>query len=77
MNEPELGAGIDPGMAWHFHLVLRIRQDSNPKPLGRESSSLATRPDLRSSNIGRLVVFYSSISQLRGALEISKIMPDH
>ena len=45
MNEPELGAGIDPGMA--FHLVFWIRRDLNPQPLGRESSLLTTRPDLR------------------------------
>ncbi len=47
-NEPELGAGIDPGMALnvdHLHLVLWIRRDLNPQPLHRESSLLTTRPD--------------------------------
>jgi hypothetical protein len=50
MNEPELGARINPGMAYninHFHQVIWIRQDSNPQPLDRESSSLTIRPDLR------------------------------
>jgi hypothetical protein len=43
-NEPELGAGIDPGMALnvdHFHLVFWPRFE----PLDRESSSITTRPD--------------------------------
>jgi hypothetical protein len=48
MYEPELGAGIDPGMAFNpFPSSIWIRQDSNPQPLDRESSSLTTRPDLR------------------------------
>ena len=47
MNEPELGAGIDPGMAFNpFPSSIWIRWDSNPQPLDRESSSLTTRPDL-------------------------------
>jgi hypothetical protein len=49
MNEPELGAGIDPGMAViddHFHLVLWMRQDQNPQSLDRESSSLTTNTEL-------------------------------
>ncbi len=33
----------------HFHLVFRIRQDSNPQPIDRESSLLTTRPDLQPS----------------------------
>ncbi len=34
MNEPELGAGIDPGMAFNpFPSSIWIRQDSNPQPL--------------------------------------------
>ncbi len=53
MNEPELGAGIYPGMALtHFHLVSildKMRQDLNSQPLDRESSPLTTRPDLRPS----------------------------
>ncbi len=48
MNEPEMGAGIDPGMAFNpFPSSIWIRRDSNPQPLDRESSSLTTRPDLR------------------------------
>jgi hypothetical protein len=48
VNEPELGAGIDPGMAFKpFPSSIWIRQDSNPQPLDRESSSLTTRQDLR------------------------------
>ncbi len=47
MNEPELGAGIDPGMAFNpFSSSIWIRRDSNPQPLDCESSSLTTRPDL-------------------------------
>ncbi len=34
MNEPELGAGIDPGMAFKsFPSSIWIRQDLNPQPL--------------------------------------------
>jgi hypothetical protein len=48
MNEPELGAGIDPGMAFNpFPSSIWIRLDSNQQPLDCESSSLTTRPDLR------------------------------
>ncbi len=48
MNEPELGAGIDPGIAFNpFPSSILIRQDSNPQPLDHESSLLTTRPDLR------------------------------
>jgi hypothetical protein len=48
MNEPELGAGIDPSMSFSpFTSSIWIRQDSNPQPLDRESSLLTTRPDLR------------------------------
>jgi hypothetical protein len=49
-NEPELGAGINPGMVLnvdHFHLVFWIRQDLNSQPLDCESSWLTTRLDLR------------------------------
>jgi hypothetical protein len=40
MNEPELGAGIDPGMANPFpsRILDKTRQDLNPQPLDRESS---------------------------------------
>jgi hypothetical protein len=48
INEPELGAGIDPGMAFSlFPSSIWIRQDLNPQPLDHESSLLTTRPDLR------------------------------
>jgi hypothetical protein len=48
MNEPELGAGINPGMALNPILSgIWIRRDSNPQPLDCESSLLTTRPDLR------------------------------
>ncbi len=47
MNEPELGAGIDPGMAFNpFPSCIWIRRDLNSQPLDRESSSLTTRPNL-------------------------------
>jgi hypothetical protein len=46
MNEPELGARIDPGMAFNpFPSSIWIRRDLNPQPIDRESSSLTTRPD--------------------------------
>jgi hypothetical protein len=49
INEPELGEGIDPGMAFNpFPSNIWIRRDSNPQPLDHESSLLTTRPDLRS-----------------------------
>ncbi len=39
VNEPELGAGIDPGMAFNpFPSSIWIRGDSNPQPLDCESS---------------------------------------
>ncbi len=45
---PELGAWIDPGMAFNpFPSSIWIRQDSNLQPLDRESSSVTTRPDSR------------------------------
>ncbi len=50
MNEPELGAGIDPGMAFNpfpSSILVKTRQDSNSQPLDHESSLLTTRPDLR------------------------------
>ncbi len=48
LNEPELGAGINAGMAFNqFSSSIWIRQDSNPQPLDCESNSLTTRPDLR------------------------------
>ncbi len=52
LNEPELGAGIDPGMAFNpfpSSILVKTRQDSNPQPLDRNSSPLTTRPDLRPS----------------------------
>jgi hypothetical protein len=39
-NEPDLGTGINPGIALnadHFHLVFCMRQDSNSQPLDWES----------------------------------------
>jgi hypothetical protein len=50
MNKPELGAGIDPGMAFNpfpSSILDKMRQDLNPQPLDRESSPLTTRPDFR------------------------------
>jgi hypothetical protein len=50
MNEPELGAGIDTGMAFNqftSSILDKARRDSNPQPLDRESSPLTTKPDLR------------------------------
>jgi hypothetical protein len=47
VKEPELGAGIDPGMAFNpFPSSIWIRQDSNPQPLHHKSSLLTTRLDL-------------------------------
>ncbi len=47
INEPELGAEINPGMAFDpFQSSNWIRRDSNPQPLDCESSLLTTRPDL-------------------------------
>ncbi len=50
MNEPEVGIGIDPGMAFNpfpSSILDKTRQDSTLQPLDRESSPLTTRPDLR------------------------------
>ncbi len=50
MNEPDLGAGIDPGMAFNpfqSSILDKTRRDSNPQPLDHELSPLTTRPDLR------------------------------
>jgi hypothetical protein len=59
MNEPELGAGINPGMAFNpFPSSIWIRQDSNRQPLDRESSLLTTRPDLRPPSYVTLQGFY-------------------
>jgi hypothetical protein len=49
MNEPELGAGIDPGMAFNpfpSSILDKTRQDLNPQPLDCELSPLTTRPVL-------------------------------
>ncbi len=43
MNERELDAGINPGMA----LTPFTSRDSNPRPSNDESSTLTTRPDFR------------------------------
>jgi hypothetical protein len=59
INEPELGAGIDPSMAFdinHFHLIYWKRRDSNPQPLDHVSSLLTTRPDLRPTQQKFMVV---------------------
>jgi hypothetical protein len=50
MNKPELGAGIDPGMAFNTFpssILDKTRRDLNPQPLDCESTPLTTRPDLR------------------------------
>jgi hypothetical protein len=73
MNEPELGIGIDPGMAFNplpSSILDKTRQDSNPQALKHESSPLTTRPDLRPSKIeccNAPLVFYSVFHQLRQA----------
>ncbi len=49
MNVPELGAGIDPGMAFNpfpSSILDKTNRDLNPQPLDLESSLLTTRPDL-------------------------------
>ncbi len=73
MNEPELGAGINPGMAFNpipSSILDKTRQDLNPQPLDRESSPLTTRPDLRPIFIPTLQVLliqvYKFTSQLLG-----------
>jgi hypothetical protein len=51
-NEPELGAGIDPDMAFNpfpSSILDKTRRDSNPQPLDCELSPPTTRPDLRPS----------------------------
>ncbi len=48
VNEPELGAGIDPGMDFNTFpssILDKTRQDLNPQPLDRESSPIITRPE--------------------------------
>ncbi len=48
-NEPELGAGFNPGMAFNpfpSSSLDKTRRDSNPQPLDCELSPLTTRPDL-------------------------------
>jgi hypothetical protein len=57
MNEPQLGAGIDPGMAFNPFLssiLDKTRRDLNPQPLDHESSPLTTRlvfrPQMSSSS---------------------------
>jgi hypothetical protein len=50
MNEPELGIGIDPGMAFtpfSSSILEKTRQVLNPQPSDHVSSPLTTRPDLR------------------------------
>ncbi len=50
MNEPELGIGIDPGMAFNpfpSSILDKMRRDLNPQSLDCDSSPLTTRPDLR------------------------------
>ncbi len=50
MNEPELGAGIDPGMGFNpfpSSILDKTRRHSNAQPSDRESSPLTTRLDLR------------------------------
>ncbi len=58
MNEPELGAGINPGMAFNpfpSSILVKMRRDLNPQPLDCESSPLTTRPDLRPIFIQQLL----------------------
>ncbi len=50
MNEPELGAGINPGMAFNqfpSSILDKTRRDLNPQPLVHEPSPLTTIPDMR------------------------------
>ncbi len=50
MNEPELGAGIDPGMAFNpfpSSILDKTGRDLNPQPSDCESSPQTSRPDLR------------------------------
>ena len=64
MNEPELGAGIDPGMAFipfPSSILDKTRQDLNPQPLDCESSPLTTRPDLRPCHLLFPQGFYRDI----------------
>ncbi len=46
INEPGLGAGVDPGMAL-TPFPSSIEWDSNPRPFNHESSSPTSRPDFR------------------------------
>ncbi len=60
MNEPELGARIDPGMAFNpfpSSILNKTRQDSNLQPLECESSLLTTRPDLHPFLSGQFVLY--------------------
>ncbi len=69
MNEPELGAGIDPGMAFNpFPSSIWIRRDSNPQPLDCESSSLTTIPDLHPSVRMLMKLNSSELSRHRPSL---------
>ncbi len=50
INEPKLGAGIDPGLAFNpfpSSILNKMRQDLNPQPLDCELSLITIRPDLR------------------------------
>ncbi len=54
INEPELGAGIDPAVAFNpfpSSILNKTRQESNPQPLDCEMSPLTIRPDLRPTKI--------------------------
>ncbi len=60
MSKPELGAGMDPGMAFNplpSSIFYKTRPVLNPKPLDRESSPLTTRPDLRPISMDLLIKF--------------------
>jgi hypothetical protein len=49
MNEPELGARIDPGMAFSpfsSSILEKTRRDLNPQPLDCKLSLLTTRLDV-------------------------------
>jgi hypothetical protein len=45
LNKPELGAGIDPGMAM-TPFQSSIGHNTNPQPCNRKSSTLTTRPEI-------------------------------
>jgi hypothetical protein len=60
MNEPELDAGINPGMAFDpvpSSILDKTRQDSNPQPL---DESLTTRPYMRPSKNVPYILAYKS-----------------